>query len=75
MRKREELSNPESCMSRAKDDEMTFVLLGRDIAATVAVQAWIDERIRVGKNGRDDMQIAEAKNWIDTVLRERSGLS
>jgi len=60
MRKREELSNPASCMSRAHDDEMTFVLLGRDPAARVAIESWIEERIRIGKNKRRDPQIQEA---------------
>lgn len=68
MRKRDELTNPLSCMSRAREDEMTFVLLGRDLAATVAVQAWIEERIRLGKNTRQDAQIVEAERWIETVL-------
>ena len=40
MLKRDELTNPDSCMSRAHDDEMMFVLLGRDPAAAVAVRAW-----------------------------------
>ena len=67
MKKRDELSDPASCMNRAKDDEWTFVLLGRDMAAPVAVQAWIDERIRIGKNRPDDPQILEAIRWIQTV--------
>lgn len=33
MRKKDELSDPNSCLSRAADDEWTFVLLGRDPAA------------------------------------------
>lgn len=61
MIKRDELTNPNSCMSRAKDDEMTFVLLGRDAAAPVAIGAWIDERLRLGKNLEDDAQIIEAR--------------
>lgn len=61
MIKREELSNPNSCMSKARDDEMIFVLLARDAAAPVAIQAWINERIRIGKNHPDDPQIMEAK--------------
>ena len=60
MIKSEELTNPKSCMSRARDDEMTFVLLGRDAAAPVAIRAWCDERIRLGKNTKDDAQIIEA---------------
>lgn len=71
MRKREELTNPNSCMSRAKDDEMTFVLLGRDRAAPTAVRAWIEERIRLGKNQRTDAQIIEAEEWIRTVIEEQ----
>lgn len=38
MIKSRELSDPNSCMSRAKDDEMTFVLLGRDAAAPQAIR-------------------------------------
>jgi hypothetical protein len=62
MRKYEELSNPKSCMSRARADEMTFVLLERDKAAPVAIRAWIKERIRIGKNSYDDHQIREAES-------------
>lgn len=71
MRKRDELTNQASCMSRARDDEWTFVLLGRDRAAPVAVRAWIEERIRLGKNRRDDPQIVEAEQWIATVTAEQ----
>lgn len=50
MRKRDELTDPNSCMSRAKDDEWTFVLLGRDAAAVDTVRFWIAKRIELGKN-------------------------
>jgi hypothetical protein len=69
MRKRDELTDPNSCMSRARDDEWTFVLLGRDVAAGVAVRAWIEERVRLGKNRRDDPQIVEAEQWIEAIKR------
>lgn len=62
MIKREELSNPRSCMSRAGDDEMTFVLLSRDTAAPFAIRAWVSERVRSGKNRSDDEQILEAEH-------------
>ena len=62
MIKREELENPNSCMSRAKPDEMTFVLLGRDKASPTAIRAWVAERIRLGKNVESDPQIIEALN-------------
>jgi hypothetical protein len=65
--KREELTNPKSCMSRAADDEMTFVLLGRDKAAPVAIRAWVNERIRLGKNTATDPQIVEALACADSM--------
>lgn len=62
MIKKEELSSPLSCMSRACDDEMTFVLLARDIASPSTIRFWIAERIRLGKNTAGDKQLVEAEN-------------
>jgi hypothetical protein len=70
MRKRDELNDPRSCLSRARADEMLFVLLERDLAAPAAIREWIEERIRLGKNQREDAQITEAEAWIKTVLWE-----
>jgi len=58
--KREELGNPKSCMSRAKDYEMTFVLLARDKCAPAAIRAWVGYRVEMGKNNFGDPQIQEA---------------
>lgn len=71
MRKRDELTNPSACMVRARDDEMTFVLLGRDAAAPVAIRAWIAERIRLGKNQPGDPQLTEAEQCARTMESER----
>jgi hypothetical protein len=71
MRKRDELADPTSCLNRARADEWLFVLLARDKAAPVAVRAWIEERIRSGKNTRADGQIVEAEAWIAAVLAEQ----
>jgi hypothetical protein len=64
MLKRDELADPNSCLNRARDDEWTFVLLGRDPAAPVAIRAWIEERVRLGKNRRDDPQIRSAERLV-----------
>ncbi len=64
MIKTKELTDPKSCLNKAKDDELLFVLLGRDPAAAVAVQAWINERIRIGKNKPNDPKIIEATEAI-----------
>lgn len=60
MRKRDELTDSKSCLNRAHDDELLFVLLARDPAAPVAIRTWVDERIRLGKNAASDPQIVEA---------------
>lgn len=71
MRKHLELSDPSSCMSKARDNEMTFVLLGRDKAAPVAIRSWVKERIRLGKNRMDDPQIVEALDCALTMESEQ----
>jgi hypothetical protein len=71
MRKADELGNPFSCMRMANDDEMIFVLLGRDASAPVAIRAWIAERIRTGKNRPGDDQILEAEEIAATMEIER----
>lgn len=60
MRKSDELTNPESCMARAHNNEMVFVLLSRDKAAPAAIRAWVAERLRLGKNQPTDSQITTA---------------
>ena len=62
MIKSHELIDPTSCLNKAREDELLFVLLGRDQAAPAAIYAWIDERVRLGLNMADDPQIAEARN-------------
>lgn len=67
MKKTEELSNPNSCLNKAKPDELLFVLLGRDKAAPWAVRHWIMHRIRLGLNQDGDPQIVEAEEWARAV--------
>ena len=71
MRKIAELTNPMSCLNRAKPDEMVFVLLGRDIAAPVAIRAWANWRIQSGQNTENDIQITEALRCAEMMDRER----
>jgi hypothetical protein len=73
MRKRDELTSPAACMVRARDDEMTFVLLGRDAAAPAAIRAWIAERIMLGKNRPGDAQVVEAEQCARVMEDERRG--
>jgi hypothetical protein len=68
MKKRNELADANSCLNRAGEDEYVFVLLARDAAAPIAIRAWIDERIRLGKNEPEDAQIREAAMAIVAML-------
>lgn len=65
MLKARELSDPSSCMSRAKSNEMTFVLLGRDIAAPWTIRFWVVLRLLFRKNRYRDPQIVEALACAD----------
>lgn len=60
MKKLDELANPKSCMNRAHDNEMTFVLLGRDLVAPAVIREWCRLRCLHGKNSPKDPQITEA---------------
>lgn len=73
MIKRLELTDPNSCMSRARDDEMTFVLLGRDAAAPETIRFWVRKRIEMGKNEPGDPQIVEALACADRMWQDRGG--
>ena len=60
------------CMAKAFPDEPTFVLLGRDKCAPLAIRAWIEARILSGKNTRNDAQISEAFTLIRMMESEQS---
>jgi hypothetical protein len=72
MRKRDELSDPRSCLNRAKDDEWLFVLIGRDEDAPETVRFWARRRVARGKRRADDPQIVEALAWADAVEAEQA---
>lgn len=61
MLKKDETTDESSCLNRAREDEMLFVLLGRDRAAPAAIRAWIGERLRLRMNAVDDEQITQAE--------------
>lgn len=62
-----ELTNPDSCLNRARDDEMVFVLLARDPAAPAAIREWCTKRWMLKKNESTDPQILEALEVANTM--------
>lgn len=72
MIKLDEIEYTASCLNKARDDERLFVLLARDPAAPVAIRAWVNERLRLGKNAPDDAQIVEATECANRMEAERT---
>lgn len=60
MIKADELRNPDSCLRRADDHEMVFVLRAHDSAAPAVIRYWALVRVTSGKNQRTDPEIIEA---------------
>lgn len=71
MTRREEITDINSCFNRANNDEMLFILMGRDIAAPGTVLSWVLERVRLGKNKMSDPQILEALAWADKITKQQ----
>lgn len=60
-----------SCWNKASIGERLFILLARDPASPVAIRAWIEERIRIGKNRKGDALIKEAEDCARRMEQER----
>ena len=71
MRKQFEQADPESCLNRAQNNEMLFVLRGHDVCAAETIREWCWKRILRGKNKLEDKQIREALAAADIMERER----
>lgn len=71
MRKRDELADPNSCLNKAGDDEMLFVLRGRDDAYAGTVRFWQRERVKLGLNRPGDAKLVSAERDVVAVLVER----
>jgi hypothetical protein len=75
MLKRDEIDDQNSCFNKALDGERLFVMLARDQAAPAAIRAWVNERLRLGKNAPDDAQIMEALDCARLMEDEREELA
>jgi hypothetical protein len=70
LRKFLELRHKESCLTRAGEDEMLFVLLSRDKAAPMTIRFWASQRIHSGLNQPGDQQIVDALECARTMEQE-----
>jgi hypothetical protein len=72
MLKRDEITNPNSCWNKAREDERLFILLDRDDAMADTIQFWINKRIELGKNKPGDPKLVEAEECIRLMASERA---
>jgi hypothetical protein len=60
MIKSEEIVNPNSCLNKAGDDEMVFVVRAKDPAFRATIMFWVLERVRMGVNHPADKKLLDA---------------
>ncbi len=70
MIKRDEVRRPDSCLNRAREDEIVFVLLGRDMTTPITILKWAMERIKISKSAVDSDEIKDAVRMADTLIEE-----
>lgn len=71
MTKQEEFSNQNSCFNRARQEELMFILLERDIATPDTIRYWAQLRVKSGKNTLKSAQIQEALTLADRIEQRK----
>jgi hypothetical protein len=74
MIKLQEMTDPASCLLRARADEMIFVLLARDAVAPEVIRVWVKLRVDRGYNTSDDPEIIEALACAETMETQRPAI-
>jgi hypothetical protein len=64
MLKKDELTEPNSCLNKAHDNEMLFVILERDPAAADTVRYWMQKRIELGLDTNDSPKLLTAASIV-----------
>lgn len=72
MLKRDEVSNPSSCLNKAAEDEPVFVLRGKDPCAPDAIRFWAD--CASEREEHEDEKIEEALKMADQMDAYRARL-
>lgn len=72
MKKIDELDNKQSCLNRAHEQEIVFVLLARDQCAPTTIRYWCAARMNAGKNKATDAEIQQAYAQADAMEQQRA---
>jgi|SRR6516164_7956501 hypothetical protein len=67
MTKIDEYNLAASCFNKAKDNELMFILLERDLATPDTIRFWVKKRFDLGLNESIDTQIKEASMLANTI--------
>ncbi len=65
---------PNDCYTKALPEEETFTLTARDAASPKAIRSWVNERIHLGKNKRNDPEIVEALACAASMEAQRKDI-
>lgn len=71
MKKMDEIATTNSCLNKAHNDEMIFVLRAKDPAAPIAIRAWIAERMRLGMDDFSGEKLNNAHQCAITMEEQR----
>ncbi len=70
--KKDELTNPNSCLNKAADDEMIFVLRAHDMLSPFLVRQWArmfymlnTVAVNIGRDTRPELRLQAAKSIKD----------
>lgn len=74
MLKHEEMSDPTSCLNKAADDEIIFVVLEQDDAAPDTIRFWVNKRIELGKNKPSDRKMTSALELADLIEQRKAAV-
>lgn len=70
MMKKDEITNPNSCLNKAAPDEMIFVLRARDECAADTIRYWVALRLIKDKNMPSDIKIREALDIANAMEKQ-----
>lgn len=76
MTKSQNITDPQSCWNKAREDQEIFILIEHDEAYPNTVRRWANERIDLGLNNWGDAKIRSALASADLVeakLRNKNG--
>lgn len=67
MKKKDEINDPNSCLSKAGDDEIIFVLRAKDPVAPDTIRMWLNLRVIRGHNEASDKKIHDARSLAEQM--------